>query len=89
MTVETSVQVWREGNQYVAHAMPIDIASSGPTPDAARTAVDEAVRLFVRTAADAGTLDEVMEECGYELHDGAWTSPQVLSVERRRTAVVA
>jgi predicted RNase H-like HicB family nuclease len=45
--IDYAVQVWRERNQYVAHAMPLDVASSGETPEGARQAADEAVRLFL------------------------------------------
>ena len=44
MNLETTVHIWKEGSQYVAHAMPLDVMSSGPTPDSARQALDEAVR---------------------------------------------
>lgn len=87
MTVETTIQIWREGGQYVAHAMPIDVMSSGPTPEDARAAVDEAVRLFVETAREAGTLDDMLIECGYEQRDGDWISPEFIGVERHQVAV--
>ena len=52
MNIEYTVHIWREGGQFVAHAMPLDVMSSGPTPEEARTALDEAVRLFLLTASD-------------------------------------
>jgi len=64
MKIDYTVQIWREGTQYVAHAMPLDVASAGDTPEAARQAVDEAVRLFLATAAEHGTLEEVLEDAG-------------------------
>ena len=87
MTLEMTVHVWREGGQCIAHAMPLDVMSSGPTPEAARQAVDEAVRCFLKTAADMGTLEEVLEECGYRRHDGAWLTPDWVGVERHSVAV--
>jgi predicted RNase H-like HicB family nuclease len=63
--IDYHVQIWREGSQCIAHAMPLDVASSGETPEAARQSLDEAVRLFLDTAAEHGTLDEVLEEAGY------------------------
>ena len=87
MQIEITVQIWREGDQFIAHAMPIDVASSGPTPDAAREALDAAVRLFISTAADHGTLDEVLEECGYVRGPGGWTSPPIIGTERHALAV--
>lgn len=45
MNLETTVHIWKEGSQFVAHAMPLDVMSSGSTPDPARRALDEAVRV--------------------------------------------
>jgi hypothetical protein len=86
-TIDATVQIWIEGNQYIAHAMPLDVASSGPTPAAARLALTEAVRLFLSTAKEAGTLDELLEECGYERNAEGWRSPTVLAVERESLAM--
>jgi len=61
-----AVRVFKEGGQYVAHAMPLDVMSSGPTPEAARKVLDEAVHLFLATVEEMGTLEDVLEECGYQ-----------------------
>ena len=60
MNIDFTVHIWKEGDQFVAHAMPLDVASSGQTPEEARKALDEAVRLFLATAGDMGTLEEVL-----------------------------
>lgn len=83
MKLEYTVQIWREAGQYVAHAMPVDVASSGPTPEAARKAVDEAVKLFLSTAAEHGTLREVLEDAGYRRVRGEWRGPAWSGVEQR------
>ncbi len=70
MNVEYNIQIWQEGKQFVAHAMPLDVMSSGPTPDQARQAVYEAVELFLETAAEMGTLTEILRESGYQLKEG-------------------
>ncbi len=62
--IDYTVQIWREGNQFIAHAMPLDVMSAGLTPEQARAAVDEAVALFIRTASDLGTLEDVLREAG-------------------------
>jgi predicted RNase H-like HicB family nuclease len=67
INIEYTVQIWKEGNQFISHAMPLDDMSSGQTPEEARKALDEAVNLFLATAADMGTLDEILEEAGYQL----------------------
>jgi predicted RNase H-like HicB family nuclease len=87
--VEYTVQIWKEGNQYVAHAMPLDVMSAGSTPDEARTALDEAVHLFLMTAADMGTLDDILREAGYDQQEGNWVSPVWVAIERRATEIGA
>jgi predicted RNase H-like HicB family nuclease len=85
--IEYTVQIWKEGNQYVAHAMPLDVMSSGLTPEEARKALDEAVKLFLLTAEDIGTMEEVLEEAGYAHEKDVWKSPQWIGVERHLLAV--
>ena len=80
--IEYTVQIWKEGNQFVAHAMPLDVMSSGKTPEEARKALDEAVHLFLVTSADMGTLNEILQETGYELKEGRWISPPWVAIER-------
>lgn len=64
MNLEYTIQIWKEKNQFVAYAMPLDVMSSGATPDLARHALAEAVDLFLATAAEVGTLTEILEEAG-------------------------
>ncbi len=85
--IDYNVQIWREGDQYIAHAMPLDVMSSGSDPEHARNAVDEAVRVFIHTAADSGKLEEILLECGYEFCDPEWKCPSWLSIEKRQTAI--
>ena len=82
MKVGYTMQLWREGKHYIAHALPLDVASSGPTPAKARVALDEAVNLFLETARDEGTLEQVLEEAGYTQGSRGWTSPRWLKTEK-------
>jgi len=85
--IEYTVQIWKEGNQFVAHAMPLDVMSSGGTPEGARKALDEAVHLFLVTAGEMGTLEETLEEAGYQFKEGRWVSPSWVAIERHSAAV--
>jgi predicted RNase H-like HicB family nuclease len=89
MKIDYAVQVWRERNQYIAHAMPLDVASSGETPEGARQAADEAVRLFLSTAVEHGTLEEVLEDAGYTREGKSWRGPDWMGVEQRSCLAVA
>jgi predicted RNase H-like HicB family nuclease len=87
MKIEYTVQIWSEGEQFVAHAMPLDVMSSGRTPEEARAALDEAVHVFLVTAADKGSLEEILYETGYERQGGEWISPSWVATEKHSTAV--
>lgn len=87
MNLDCTINIWKEGLQYIAHALPLDVMSSGPSPQAAREAVDEAVRCFLKTATDAGTLETILEECGYTRQGSAWIAPVWVGVERHAVAV--
>ena len=86
-SIEYTVQIWKEGESFIAHAMPLDVMSSGGTPDEARKALHEAVELFLSTSAQMGTLKEVLLECGYERTNRHWTSPDWVAVERQAAVV--
>lgn len=87
--IEYTSQVWQEDDQYIAHAMPLDLMSAGATPEEARKALDEAVQLFLATAAEAGTIAEVLQEAGYRRERGRWAGPLWIGVERHSVAVGA
>ena len=79
MTIDIDIRIWREGKHYIAHALPLDVSSAGDSPEAARAALQEAVDLFISTARAHGTLNEVLEECGYVVENGRWVAPQIVS----------
>ncbi len=87
MDINYTLQIWKEGTQFVAHAMPLDVMSSGQTPELARIALDEAVQLFLATAADRGTLDEILQETGYQLQNGKWIAPEWIAIEKHSVTV--
>jgi predicted RNase H-like HicB family nuclease len=85
--LEYTVRIWKEGEQFIAHAMPLDVMSSGSTVEAAREALDEAVSLFLDTALEVGTLEEILHECGFDQQQGRWVSPPWVAVERHSAVV--
>ena len=89
MNIEYTVQIWQEGDQFIAHAMPLDVISSGRTIEDARTALHEAVDLFLETAEESNTLDDLLQEAGYMLKQDGWVSPAWIAVERHSALVGA
>ena len=82
LAIAYTTQIWRDGDQFIAHTMPLDVASSGASPEEARKALDEAVHLFLSTAAGQGTLEQVLDDSGYVQIGHSWQSPSWLAMER-------
>ncbi len=87
--IDHTVQIWQEGEAYVAHAHPLDVMSCGDTPEDARRNLEEAMRLFIKVAAERGTLEEILREAGYTLTDHHWIAPPILSSERTSLSLSA
>jgi predicted RNase H-like HicB family nuclease len=89
VNIEYTTYIWQEKDQYIAHAMPLDVMSAGKTVDQAREALAEAIELFLETAVENGTLTDVLSEAGYRLEQGQWVSPSWVSIERHSIPLAA
>jgi len=87
LNIELTIHLWKEGSHFIAHAMPLDVISSGSTPEEAKRALDEAVHLFIQTASDIGTLEEILEECGYRCEKGTCVGPAWVAIERHTSMI--
>lgn len=76
------VHIFKEGDTYVAHVPALDVSSCGATDDEARRNIRDAVRGFLASSADLGTLDEILEEAGYQREGDKWVAPEFVSVDR-------
>jgi predicted RNase H-like HicB family nuclease len=76
------VHIFKEGDTYVAYAPALDVSSCGVTEDEVRRNIRDAVRGFLTSSADTGTLDEILQEAGYERDGEKWRAPEFVSVDR-------
>ena len=51
--------IWKEGKHYVSKCPELGVASYGATPEKARSALEEAVQLFMSNAKRLGLLQDV------------------------------
>jgi predicted RNase H-like HicB family nuclease len=68
--ISFDVQIYKEGDIFVAHALKLNVSSCGYSDEEARTNGREAVKLFLEAAEHLGTLREALEESGYRLEAG-------------------
>ncbi|MCY3970299.1 MAG: type II toxin-antitoxin system HicB family antitoxin [Acidobacteria bacterium] len=61
------MKVEQEEDVWVALCPELDVASQGETVEEAADMLDEAVRLFLKTCHEMGTLGEVLAESGVNI----------------------
>ncbi len=66
-----------KGSEWVSYSPEFDIASCGATVGEARKNLKEAVGLVIESCAEAGTLDEFLEEVGFKPVKKGWQLPEV------------
>jgi predicted RNase H-like HicB family nuclease len=80
--VSFTVHIFREGDVFVAYAPELDVSSCGDTTDAARKNIRDAVRGFLETSEEMGTIAEILEEAGYRKDGDGWRAPEFVSLDR-------
>lgn len=80
--VPYTVHIFKEGSTYVAYVPELDVSSCGASREDARRNIGEAVQAFVETSGELGTLDEILEEAGYEREGNGWRGPEFVSLDR-------
>ena len=75
-TINYRVEIFPEGNLYVAQCPDLGVSSFGDTVDEARDSLQEAVEAFLEGCEMLGTLDVVLTESGFSNADGTWRSEQ-------------
>ena len=76
-----TVHVFKEGDVFVAYVPPLDLSSCGDTAACARRNIQDAVRLFLETSKEHGTLTEILEAAGYR-HEERWLAPEHVSLDQ-------
>ena len=79
--ISFTVHVFKEGDVYVAYVPELDVSSCGGTPEEARKSIQEAAQGFLETSQEMGTLNEVLEEAGYQLEGETWRAPEFVSLD--------
>jgi predicted RNase H-like HicB family nuclease len=82
-----TVHTFKEGKAYVAYVPELDLSSCGATDEEARKNIRDAVRGFLETSTDMGTLPEILEEAGYEREGETWRAPEFVSLDRLTMSV--
>lgn len=86
--IEFNVEVWKEGDMFVSYVPQIDISSCGKTVDQARNNIREALELYFDESENMGTLQQILEEAGFEVDNKKhWRAPEMIAYERFKMAL--
>jgi predicted RNase H-like HicB family nuclease len=72
MYLPLKIEVFKEGDVFVAVSPELNVSSFGDTVEEARESLREAVDAFIEECREMGTLEEVLEEAGFSRTDGNW-----------------
>lgn len=81
MNMSVRIEIFKEGNVYVALSPELNVSSFGETIEDAKRSVKEAIEAFVEECERMGTLEDVLEESGFLKINNSWKSRKPIKEE--------
>lgn len=78
-------EIFPEGDCYVGLCRELDVSSFGDSPEDAVNSLQEAVELFLKGCEELETLDEVLEESGFQKVGLEWKLRERISENKVAT----
>lgn len=82
MELSVKVEIFKEGNVYVALVPELNVSSFGKTVEEATVSIKEAVEAFIEECQEMGTLEEVLEEAGFSKIGDIWESRKPIAEQK-------
>ncbi len=74
--------IFKERETFIGYSPKLDVSSCGNTIDEARNNLKTAVRLFLEEAEKMDTLEDILNESGYEQTNlNRWKTPRLIATE--------
>lgn len=70
MQLRLSIQIWKKESRFIAKCPELDFISQGKTRDEAQKNLIEVIGIQFAEMSEMGTLEDYLEECGYDLNEG-------------------
>ncbi len=74
MNIFVRIEIFKEGEVYVALSPELTVSSFGETVEDAKISIREAIKAFVEECQKMGTLEDVLEESGFAENNDSWKS---------------
>jgi len=66
MDAKVPLFLFREGDKVIAYSPAFDLSTYAGNEEEARRRFGEAITIFLNECAQMGTLEDVLEECGWQ-----------------------
>ena len=86
MNIAVRIEIFKEGDSYVALSPELNVSSFGETVEEARKSIKEAIEAFVEECEKMGTLHDVLEESGFSKSNDSWESRRPVAEEELAVA---
>jgi predicted RNase H-like HicB family nuclease len=86
MKISVKIEIFKEGDVYVAFSPDLNVSSFGDTIEEAKTSIKEAIEAFVEECERMGTLEGVLEESGFLKINDTWRSRKPVAEEELAVA---
>lgn len=87
MNILVRLEIFKEGDVFVALSPELDLSSFGDSIEEAKTSFREALAAFVEECREMGTLEDVLEDSGFAKKDDSWEPRKPLVEESLALAV--
>ena len=87
MNISVRIEIFKEGDVYVALSPELNASSFGETIDDAKKSFKEALEAFIEECQEMGTLEEVLEESGFSKINNSWESRKPIVEENLALAM--
>ncbi len=87
MKVYVRIEIFKEGDVYVALSPELNVSSFGDGIEDAKMSLREAIEIFIEECEKMGTLEDVLEESGFSKSNDSWEPRKPLAEESLAFAV--
>lgn len=81
MNISVRIEIFKEGDVYVALSPELNVSSFGETVEEAKKSIKEALEAFLEECEKMGTLEDILEESGFSKVNDSWESRKLIKEE--------
>ena len=87
MHLSVRIEVFKEGDVYIALAPELNVSSFGNDIEDAKRSLQEAIEAFLEECEETGSLEAVLEESGFSRTGDSWRPRKPILEEHLAVAV--